>query len=180
MHLAALAVALSNGLRVQDREQSQVQRRALLAAEAGDQDRRPPRWTGTPAVTPGEQGRRLVDAPMSRRWAGTRQQAARTGPRARTGQRGPRGWTAQSAGRMEWRAGVGGAHRSCPARGCAPHLVVYRERPAHADSFRQAVFAARQLGPTRASRQSALAAPADTAWGVHVLKSIYHGYTDVQ
>ena len=80
----------ADGLRRQNREQSQGQQRTLLAAEAGDQDRRPPRWTGTPAVTPGEQVRRLVGAPMSRCRPGTRQRAARTRPQVRAGQRGPR------------------------------------------------------------------------------------------
>ena len=72
MHFAALIAALSDGLRRQNREQSQGQQRALLAAEAGDQDRRPPRWTGTPAVTPGEEVRRTDEQVSARHEAASR------------------------------------------------------------------------------------------------------------
>ena len=115
LHLAALIAALSDGLRRQNREQSQGQRRALLAAEVGDHDRRPPRWTGTPAVTPGEQVRRLVGALMSRCRPGTRQRAARTRPQVRAGQRGPRlGSTARWA---DGAASRRGRCAPCPATG---------------------------------------------------------------
>jgi hypothetical protein len=117
LHLAALIAALSDGLRRQNREQSQGQRRALLAAEAGDQDRRPPRWTGPPAVTPSGQGRRPVGALMSRCRPGTRQRAARTRPQVRAGQRGPRlGSTARWA---DGAASRRGRCAPCPATGRA-------------------------------------------------------------
>ena len=104
----------ADGLRRHNRKQSQVQRRTASsrqpAAEAGDQDRRPPRWTGPPAVTPSGQGRRPVGALMSRCRPGTRQRAARTRPQVHA----DRGWAAQRAGRMERRACADGAHLAQP------------------------------------------------------------------
>ena len=109
----------ADGLRRHNREQSQVQRRTASsrqpAAEAGDQDRRPPRWTGPPAVTPSGQGRRPVGALMSRCRPGTRQRAARTRPQVRAGQRGPRlGSTARWA---DGAASRRGRCAPCPATG---------------------------------------------------------------
>jgi hypothetical protein len=127
VHFAALIAALSDGLRRQNREQSQGQRRALLAAEVGDQDRRPPRWTGTPAVTPGEEVRRLVGALMSRCRPGTRQRAARTRPQVRAGQRGPR--LGSTARWMERRAGAGGAHLGQPRGAPRPTLRTAQRTP---------------------------------------------------
>ena len=124
--LAGHARNLSDGLRRQNREQSQGQRRALLAAQASDQDRRPPRCTGWWARNVA--GGRAFGHASARHEPASH--ADRPSDRCAPGQRARADGAASRRERCA----------PCPATGCATvGMACHVKRPARVPTNRQAV-----------------------------------------